>query len=210
MNPKLRAALPLLLDLVIPVAGYYLLHALGADDFWALTIAGGATAVNALVNTIRKGRLDAIGTLVVLEIALSVALFAVTSDPRVVLLKPSFYTALAGVYLLYTCLVGRPFLLDAGKPFATRGDVGRERAYETAWAESAGFRREQRLLTAAWGVLWLVESVVRAVVVVNTSVEAGVLASQVPGVAAIVIGIVITRLRVPALRRHVDPFVHAS
>jgi hypothetical protein len=80
-----------------------------------------------------------------LEIALSVALFLVTRDPRIVLMKPAFSTALAGLYLLLTCVVGRPFTFEAGKPFATRGEAGHERAYETAWAHSPGFRHEPHL-----------------------------------------------------------------
>lgn len=81
MNTKLRAVLPMLLDVTIPVAGYYVLSACGLDDFWALTIAGVATAVNAVVGTLRRRRLDALGMLVVLEIALSIALFFVTGIP---------------------------------------------------------------------------------------------------------------------------------
>jgi hypothetical protein len=204
MSPRLRAALPMLLDIVIPIAGYYVLHALGVDDFWALTIAGAGTAGYTIVNTVRRGRLDRLGTLVVLEIALSVVLFAVTRDPRIVLLKPSFYTALAAGYLLYTCLSGRPFTVETSRPFATEGDPDRTRAYEAAWEHSPGFRREHRLVTAVWAVLWLAESAVRVVVVLNSDISEGVLLGQVPGIVAIVAGIVFTRLRVPAVRRHVE------
>jgi hypothetical protein len=204
MNSRLRAALPQLLDIVIPAAGYFILHAVGVSDFWALTIAGAATGLNAVANTIRRGRLDGIGALVMLEIALSVALFLVTRDPRIVLMKPAFSTALAGLYLLFTCVVGRPFTFEAGKPFATRGEAGHERAYEAAWAHSPGFRHEQRLLTAVWGMLSLAESVLRVTVVLHTSIAQGVLAGNLPGIIAVAVGIAFTRLRVPHLRRYVQ------
>jgi hypothetical protein len=51
---RLRTLLPTLLDLVIPTAGYFLLHWAGLSQVWALTIAGSATAVNAAVTTIRR------------------------------------------------------------------------------------------------------------------------------------------------------------
>ena len=54
---RLRALLPTLLDLVIPTAGYFLLHWAGLPDVWALTIAGSATGVNAIVNSVRRRRL---------------------------------------------------------------------------------------------------------------------------------------------------------
>lgn len=203
MNAKLRAAGPMLLDLAIPIAGYFVLTTAGFTDFWALTLSGAATAVSALVNTIRRGRLDSLGTLVVLEIALSVLLLVLTRDARIVLLKPSFYTGLAGLYLLYTCLIGRPFTIETSKPFATRGDPERELAYDTATTHSPGFRRVHMQITAVWGVLWLVESVARVLVVLHSSIAQGVLAGQLPGIVAIALGLAYTRLRVPALRRHV-------
>jgi hypothetical protein len=34
MNSRLHAALPQPLDIVIPAAGYFILHAVGVSDFW--------------------------------------------------------------------------------------------------------------------------------------------------------------------------------
>jgi hypothetical protein len=210
VNAKLRALLPMLVDIVLPVAGYYLLSVCGLDDFWALTIAGLATAAHALVTTVRRRRLDGIGALVVLEIALSLVLLAVTRDPRIVLLKPSFYTALAGLFLLGTCVAGKPFTIDITRPMAIGGDETRAPAVDAATAHSTGFRRAHLQITAVWGVLWLVESVVRGWVVLVTDVSTGVLASQVPGIVALVAGIVYTRSRVPALKRYVDEYADVS
>src|SRR4029453_2210074 len=98
-----RALLPTLLDLVIPTAGYFLLHWAGLPDIWALTIAGSATALNAAVTTIRRRRLDALGLLIVAEIAVSVALTVITNDPRLILARPAAYLAVAGVVNLISC-----------------------------------------------------------------------------------------------------------
>lgn len=210
MNPKLRAAFPMIVDIVLPVAGYYLLSACGIDDFWALTIAGLATAAHALVTTVRRRRLDGFGALVVLEIALSLVLLAVTRDPRIVLLKPSFYTALAGIFLFGTCVAGKPFTMDMTRPMAVGGDPIRAAAVDAATAHSAAFRREHGHITAVWGAIWLVESVARGWVVLETDVATGVLVSQVPGLVALVAGALYTRTRVPALQRHVDEFMPAT
>jgi hypothetical protein len=115
----------MLLDLVIPIVGYYVLRTCGLSEFWSLTLAGVATAVHTVVGTVRRRSLDSLGTLVVLELALSAVLFTVTRDPRIVLLKPSFYTALAACYLFYTCLTARPFTVQSSRPFATRGNEER-------------------------------------------------------------------------------------
>ncbi|MBV8931013.1 MAG: hypothetical protein JO285_00415, partial [Kutzneria sp.] len=76
------------------------------------------------------------------------------------------------------------------------------RAFDLAWTHSRAFRREARLITAGWGVLWLAEAVIRIPVVLNSSASQGVLTGQLPGVVAIVVGIVFTRLRIPKLRAH--------
>ena len=42
---RLITLLPILLDLVVPTGGYFVLHALGVADVWALTVAGSAAAI---------------------------------------------------------------------------------------------------------------------------------------------------------------------
>ena len=147
-----RALLPTLLDLVIPTAGYFLLHWAGLSDVWALTIAGSATGVNALVHTIRRGRLDILGLLVVAEIAVSVVLVVVTADPRLILVRPAVYLAVAGLVNLVSCFAGRPLTYTASTPMATKGDPERAVAYERAWHHSSELRRivdaEQAALAA--------------------------------------------------------------
>lgn len=200
MTARLTALVPLLLDVVVPVASYYLLHALGVTDFWALTLAGAVTATWAVVATIRRGRLDGVGLLVVLELVLSAVLLVVSRDARIVLLKPSFYTAAAGLYLLWTCWSRRPLSVETSRPFAVAGDPARAAATDSAWDDDPGFRREHLLITGAWGVTWLLEAAVRGAVVLGTDVATGVWASQIPGVVALVVCLVVTRVRVPRLK----------
>lgn len=198
---KRWAMLAVLLDVLLPLAGYALLHALGFSDFWALTLAGAVTAAYALTRTLWRRRLDAVGTLVVLEIALSVILLVATRDARIVLLKPSFFTALAGLYLLYTCFVGRAFIFDSSKPFAGRGDPHHEQRLEHTWETCPVFRRQYRVITAVWAALWIIESVVRAFIVLHNPISEGVWTSQIPAIAAIALGGIYTRSQIPKLRR---------
>ena len=128
---RLRALLPMLIDIGAPIIVYFILHSLGVGDVLALTIGGMVTAINALVGTVRRRRLDSIGLLVVAEIALSIALLLITEDPRILLIKPSFYVGFAAIYTFATCLVGRPIGYESGKPFATKGDPNNTLTYNT-------------------------------------------------------------------------------
>ena len=201
---RLRTLLPTLLDLVIPTAGYFLLHWAGLPDIWALTIAGAATGVNAAVNTIRRGRLDALGLLVVAEITVSVALVAVTADPRLILARPAVYLAVAGVVNLVSCVAGRPLSYTAATPMATKGDPVRALAYERAWHHSPELRAIHRQLTAAIGLAMLVYAILRVLIVYSFSTGTAVLVQEVPGLLLIALVVALIRRWVPRLRRIVD------
>ncbi|MFE0025689.1 VC0807 family protein [Amycolatopsis sp. NPDC059021] len=210
MNARFRAMLPVLLDLVVPIGGYFLLHqGFGLSAFWSLTIAGAATGVTALAGTIRRRRLDALGALIFLEMALSAVLLFVTDDPRVVLAKPAFYLAAAAVFALVTCFVGKPLVYESGKPFATKGDPAMLAAYERSWTVSHRFRRAMRGVTAFWAAAFAADAVLRVVVVYSLPperVDESVWLSQVPLVVVFVLAIVVTRLWMRPLR----PIVEAN
>jgi hypothetical protein len=201
---RLRALIPLILDLAVPTAGYYALHLAGLSDAWALTIAGLATGVLALVNTLRRGRLDAVGLLVVAEIALVVTLTLTTSDARIILLRPAFYLAVGGAVCLVSCVSGRPLMYTAATPIATKGDPARVVAYDAAWHRSAELRRIHRQLTAFVGAAMLGYAAVRVLFTYTLPVSSAVIAQEIPGLVLIAVVLLAIRLRVPRLRRIVD------
>jgi hypothetical protein len=204
---KLRAFLPLAIDIVVPTVVYLLLDALGVPPVWALTLAGVATGINTAVGTIRRRRLDGVGILVLVEIATSVALLFATDDPRLILLKPSLYTVVAAGYLYVTCVVGKPMVYQAATPIATGGDPLRLAAYREAWEVSTSFRRRERLLTAVFGSALLIEAVLRGVIIYTLpadDVATALTVSQVPGIVLLAGAMLVAKLQVPALSRVVD------
>ncbi|MGH3630193.1 MAG: hypothetical protein ACRDRL_22470 [Sciscionella sp.] len=102
-----------------------------------------------MISTVRRGRLDGIGLLVVIEIAASVILLFAFKDPRLVLARPACYTAIAGIYLAITSIVARPLSVAAAAPIATNGDPVRLEAYGQTWHVSAPFRRAHRQISMA-------------------------------------------------------------
>jgi hypothetical protein len=204
---RLRALLPTLLDIVVPVVLYFVLKKVGFSDFWALTAAGVGTGVWTLYTTIKRGKLDWIGILVILEIILTVALLFVTNDPRVVAIKPAFYTALTGLYFFFTCVVGKPIVYLAVTPMATEGDPVRTEAYNLAWVESPKFRLIERGITAMFGLVLVVEAILRIFIVYHYSVDKlseSFVISQLPGLVLIVAALGFVRLQVPVISKIVD------
>jgi hypothetical protein len=209
---RLRLMAPLLIDVVAPIVVYFALHALGVGDLLALTAGGLVAGANAIATTVRRRRLDGIGLLVVLEIALSIVLLVTVRDPRILLIRPAFFAGVGGLYALATCVVGRPLVFQTSRPLATRGDPVRGEAYDLAWERSPEFRRVERLITAGWGVSFLAEAILRVAIVFHFGPEQigqSLLASQLPGIILIVAAVAWTRSFVPTLRRIVNGYVEA-
>jgi hypothetical protein len=198
---------PAVFDLVAPAVVYFGLHALGVSDFLALAMGGFVTGMNAALSTIRRRRLDSVGALVVLEIAISIALLFVTGDPRILLLKPAVYVAAAALFMLASCFRGRPVTYEFNRVMAARGGPARLAAYEGAWDKSAEFRRVQRTIAGGWAVALALEAALRVVVVLSFStqqVAQALVWSQAPAIVVIGLALLFTRMQVPTIRRLVD------
>ena len=188
------AALPYLLDFLVPLTAFYALTAAGLSSFWSLTIGGALTGVISVVVAIRRGKLDGLGLLVIAEIALGLALIAITRDPRLVLARSSLYLALAGIWVLASAVIGRPVTINTSKAFAARSD-GESGIAAVDWlaANSAPFLRIHRRLSALWGGMFLLYAVVRVVIIYSTSVSRAVSISEIPGIVAIGICLLASR-----------------
>jgi hypothetical protein len=195
--PRARAviaALPYLLDFVVPLVAFYALTAAGVSSFWSLTIGGALTGGVSAVNTIRRGKLDGLGLLVIAEIALGLVLIVTTRDPRLVLARSSLYLALAGIWVLGSAVIGRPVTINTSTAFAARSD-GEKGIAAVEWlaANSAPFLRIHRGLSALWGGMFLLYAVVRVVIIYSTSVSRAVSISEIPGIVAIGICLIASR-----------------
>jgi hypothetical protein len=188
------AVRPHLLDFIVPLAAFYALTAAGLSSFWSLTIGGALTGVVSVVNTIRRGRLDGLGLLVIAEIALGLVLITTTRDPRVVLARSSLYVALAGIWVLASAVIGRPVTVSTSKAFAAKR-AGQDGIAAVEWlaANSAPFLRIHRWLSALWGGMFLLYAVVRVVIIYSTSVSRAVSISEIPGIVAIGICLIASR-----------------
>jgi len=182
-----RIFLPYVFDIVAPFLAYWIVQRFGGHAFWGLTAGGLAVGVSTAVNTVRRKGLDAVGMLVILEIAASIVLLLVVHDPRLMLVRPSFYTGLAAIYLGFTALVGRPLSFAGAKPMAAKGGPARLAAYERAWERSSQFRRAHRMVTLGFGVALLADSILRVVIVYRFPLDRSMWLSNLPHVAAMVL-----------------------
>lgn len=182
-----RIFLGYIVDIAAPLAGYFILHSLRVPDFWSL-VAGTVVAVlSTAVNSVRRRKLDGVGLLVILEIVVSIGLLFVTGDPRFLLAKPSFYTGLAGIYILATLFRAKPVTYEGVRQIGARGDPLRVKAFERAWDRSREFRTSLRVSAIGWGVAFLADAVIRVVIVYRFPLTRAIWLSNLPNLIAIVI-----------------------
>jgi hypothetical protein len=160
-------------SLILPLAIFYVLGAVGLGLIPSALIAGLPPLAVTVGGLIRRGRPDllALFTLVlfVVQVVLTVVLFLVLGAStlselsrhglaRFVLARGGLTTALAGCLMLAS-LLRRPLIVELMRSHADRLGLGA--VLERRWASDGAFQHGMRLLTAVWGLGLLVDAAVR-------------------------------------------------
>ncbi|MYT32519.1 MULTISPECIES: VC0807 family protein [unclassified Streptomyces] len=198
----------IVLELIVSIAGYYCLRAFGIGVIWSLAIPGIVVGLIALGSTVRRRKIDAMGILVLLELAATLGLSFTTGDVRIAACRQPLYVLIGGAFCLCTLLAARPLTATFIGSAATFGDPVRARAFEMAWQESPDYRRAQRVMTTAVGSIMVVDSVLRILVIYvfpATRIDLSLLLSNGAGIVMFVlIGFVARALVMPARRIVLD------
>jgi hypothetical protein len=182
---------PVVMDIVSPFITYALALAFGVGLVWAMTAAGVVAALSTLFNTLRKRAVDAVGLLVMVELIAALALALFVQSPRLLLVRPSIYTAIASAYALGSVVIGRPVSYAGSRPMVARGGAARLAAYARAWKSSGAFRRSHQLVTFAFGICLAIDSGLRVFIVYTCDIERSAWLSKLPhlGATLIMIGV---------------------
>lgn len=167
----------LIIDVAAPLATYYLLRSAGLSTVSALLLSGVVPALGFVVGLIRSRHVDVVGALVLTGIVVGTVLGLVSHSSKLVLMEASVPTAIFGLGCLATLWTKRPLMFGLSLEFIGR-DTPRGREMTGLW-QYAEFRRIFRIITAVWGVGFLLEAAVRAVIVYNTSAGTALAISKV-------------------------------
>ncbi|GAA2633330.1 hypothetical protein GCM10010399_77230 [Dactylosporangium fulvum] len=168
----------LVCNVALPLVTYQALTDRGMSEVSALAVSAVWPVVEVGVLWAVRRRIDEIGVLTLIVIALGVGSSLLLDDERLVLLKESAVTGLFGLVLLGSLLAPRPLMFYFGRKFATDGSPERLAWWDGLW-RYGGFRRTQRTLTVVWGVVFLAEAAVRIELTEVLPVDATVAVSAV-------------------------------
>jgi hypothetical protein len=205
-----RLILSYVLDVLGPLLAYLLAQALGARAGWALMAGGAVAGAVTLLNTVRRKGLDALGALVLVEMAAAAAVLLLVRDQRLLLLRPALYTAIAGIYLAGTVLVGRPASVAGARVMAAQGGAARAAAYDRAWERSLPFRRTHQLVTLGFGVALLVDAAQRTAIVLGSPLSRALWLSKVPHAATMGLVLLVSALAGRRFKRLVEEQMRAA
>ncbi len=195
---------PLLIDVFGPFIAYAITHAFGASMVWAMTAAGAAPGVSTAINTIKRRGLDRVGLLVLLELVAAITILVFVHDERLMLIRPSIYTAIASVYLIISGIAGKPLSYAGSRAMAARGGPERIAAFERTWDNSPEFRRTHIAVTIAFGICFAIDSILRVIIVYHFPVDRAAWLSNVPHLSAIALMVVTSALAGRRFSRLVD------
>lgn len=175
-------------DIAGPLVAYSLLRSAGQSAVSALVLSGVLPAFGVALGFVRHRRLDAVGGIVLIGIAVGTVLGLVTGDARQVLIEGSVPTAAFGLVCLGSLWSSRPLMFRFALEFVG-ADTSQGRDFAARW-RYPGFRRVFRVFTVVWGIAYLAEAAARVVIVEMTSTATALAVSKVMpyAVAAVLVG----------------------
>ena len=181
-------AMTAVFDIAGPLVAYSMLRSAGQSAVSALILSGAFPAVGVAVGLARHRRVDAIGVLVLVGIAVGTILGLLSGSPRMVLIEGSVPTAVFGLLCLGSLWTRRPLIYRFALEFIG-ADTPKGRDFAALW-RWPGFRHAFRLFTVVWGVTYLAEAAARVVIVETTSTGTALAVSKVMpyAVAAVLVG----------------------
>jgi hypothetical protein len=169
-SPALRGAL---VDIVAPIAVYYIARALGATVWVALLAGGAIPAIGVLAGALRGRRPDTMGILILAALALSATVSVVNGSPRALFARDGLNTGAWACYMYLSLLAARPATFVVSRPLlegrrvfdpATRGWVRpAATSWDELWSRVPRFRRIWRVCTVIWGSAILADALIRVV-----------------------------------------------
>lgn len=165
-------------DIAGPLVAYSLLRSAGLSAVSALIISGVFPAAGVAIGIVTKRRVDAIGIFVLAGIAVGTVFGLVSHNARLVLVEGSVPTGFFGLICLGSLWAKRPLMYRFALEFMGGPETQRGKDFDDLW-QYEGFRQTFKVLTAAWGIGYLIEAAVRVVITENTSTGMALTASKV-------------------------------
>lgn len=155
-------------DVGAPLALFYGLRLLGVNQWLALVLGGLLPVMRIGYTVVTQRRVDRLALFTLSLVGCGTGLALLTGDPRLLLARESYFTALIGLWIMSTLLARRPFLFEATLPLLPEETA---QSWLDDWDSSPQFRRVLRIMTVAWGLAFLIDAAARVVMAYTLPVD---------------------------------------
>lgn len=170
-----RASVALLaVDVALPLALFYGLRLAGVGQWLALVLGASVPLIRLAVTIATQRRVDRLSLFTLSLIGVGTAIGLVTADPRLLLARESYLTAVVGLWILGSLLGRTPVIFEATLRLMPAAQAEQ---WRHDWTINPTFRRIMRGLTAAWGMAFLLDAIARVVMAYTLPVDVVPLAS---------------------------------
>ena len=160
----------IVINIALPILLYLALKRYtSASDFLALVISGVPSMIDSIVGVIRRKRIDLLAGLVLTSILISLILIALGGNPKIYLIRESFFTVAFGLAYLISLFFPRPLAFYFARYFATGNHPENIPWFDSLW-QYQQFRHTMRVITVVWGIGFLCEAVLRTFLVMVLSI----------------------------------------
>ncbi|MBC2875993.1 MULTISPECIES: VC0807 family protein [Streptomyces] len=172
-NPLSTALMPLLLDVAVPLGGYYLLHeGFGLSLVLSLALSSVVPAVRTVLSLVRERAVNGLAGVMLVVNLLSLLLSFATGDARLMIAKDSVISSFVGGAILWSAVRGTPLMTAGLKPMLVKGSSAKAAAWDRLTSGNARFRSLERRYSAVWGAALLAECAARVIGAYTLPVEA--------------------------------------
>jgi hypothetical protein len=175
-----------------PLAVYYSLLAAGTSTVVALVVSGLPPAIGIGLSVRRHRRVDTIGVVVLAGILAGTVVGLASGSARLVLLDGTVPTAVLGIACFGSLLTTRPLMFRVALQFMG-ADSARGREFASYW-QHPRFRHTMWVITVAWGLAFLGETVAQIVIIESASASTAKTTSNLMPVAVAALMIAWTSL----------------
>lgn len=181
-----------ILEIALSIIVFQLARSHGASEVAGYLWASLVPVVGAIVYFL-KSRVVSGASVCILAFNLlsAVAVFVGSHDAKILLYKDCFVTGIIGVIFLATMVIGKPLAFYFGQRFATGGTPEGIAWWNSMW-QYEGFRHSQRVINLIWGVVFLAEAIIKAILIGALSFNSAYTWTQIMPIAATAIGLFFT------------------
>jgi hypothetical protein len=149
----------------IPAALYFVAKRFtSASEMGALLWAAIFPFMKSAYDLARHRDVDPVAVLILLGLVTSLIAVLFKGDARLLLIRESFFTGAFGLACLISLLFPRPLMFYFGRYFLAGKDAQRRERFDARWQIPLA-RRAHRLVTIAWGLVYVGEFALRVALV---------------------------------------------